>query len=67
MFSEKFIISSKSERYANRMYEDRQTNIIPKEKLSRILGFINCHKNGIPNNRIGYAKTLFSLFTMVNQ
>jgi len=44
-----------SDKYANIMYEDRQTKVIPKLKLSFGLGLISCHANGIPNNKIGKA------------
>jgi len=44
-----------------------QTNIIPNEKFSFLLGLINCHINGIPNKRIGYAVTPELLLTFVNQ
>ena len=43
------------------------TNEIPNVKLRFLLGLIICHKNGIPNNKIGYAVMPSLLLTMVNQ
>ena len=48
-------------------YEEIQTNVIPKEKLSFLLGFKSCHIKGIPNKRIGYAVIPEFLLTSVNQ
>ena len=58
---------SKSDKYANIKYEERHTNTIPKEKFYFWLGFINCHKNGIPNNKIGYAESPTLLLKPVNR
>ena len=46
---------------------DKQTKTIPKEKFNFLLGRINCHKNGIPNNKMGYADMPSLLLIMVNQ
>ena len=44
-----------------------QTNVIPKVKFSFWFGLTICHKNGIPNNKIGYAVMPSLWFTEVNQ
>ena len=49
------------------MYDDKQTNVIPNVKFSFLFGFKTCHKNGIPNNKIGYAVIPSLLLTSVNQ
>jgi len=40
---------------------------MPKEKFNFLLGFMSCHKKGIPNNKIGYAEIPSLLLTSVNQ
>ena len=42
--------------YAKIKYEDKQTNVIPKVKLSFLLGLMMCHKNGTVKINIGYAE-----------
>jgi len=53
--------------YAKIIYDDKQTKVIPKVKLSFGLGLIICHKKGIPNNKIGYAVIPSLRFKWVNQ
>ena len=48
-------------------YDETQTKEMPKVKLRFLLGLIICHKNGIANNKIGYAVMPSLLLTMVNQ
>ena len=48
-----FTTSNNSNMKARIIYDDRQTKMIPNEKLSFLLGFISCHKNGTANNNIG--------------
>lgn len=34
-------------------YDDKHTKVMPNVKLRVLLGFIICHKKGMPNNKIG--------------
>ncbi len=48
-------------------YDDKQTKMIPNEKFNFRVGLINCHKKGIPNNKIGYAEMPLLWLISVNQ
>jgi hypothetical protein len=52
---------------ASMRYDEIHTNDTPNVKFRFLLGLIICHKNGMPNNKIGYAVMPSLLFTMVNQ
>jgi hypothetical protein len=56
-----------SDRYTKIKYEDKQTKVMPRLKLSFLLGLIICHKKGIVKSNIGYADMPSLLFTPVNQ
>ncbi len=64
---DKVMMFKRSDTYAKIRYEEMQTNVIPNEKLSRLLGFTSCQINGIPNKSIGYAVIPEFLLTSVNQ
>ncbi len=61
------IILKASDKNAMIRYDEMHTNVIPKVKLSFLLGFIICHKNGIANNKMGYAAIPSCLLITVNQ
>ena len=56
-----------SDTNANIKYDEIHTKVIPNVKFNFILGFIICHKKGMPNNKIGYAVKPSVRFTIVNQ
>ena len=60
-------ICSVSEINAKIKYDEIQTKVIPSVKFKLLLGFIICHKNGMPNSKIGYAVMPSLRFTTVNQ
>jgi hypothetical protein len=64
---EKETISKAYDKYARIKYEEIQIKVIPKVKLSFLLGLKICHKKGIPNNKIGNAVIPVLRLTSVNQ
>jgi len=65
--SESDAICSISDKKASIKKDEMHTKVMPKVKLSFVLGLIICHKKGMPNNKIGYAETPSLRLKIVNQ
>lgn len=61
------MICNISDTKARIKYDEMHINVMPNVKFNFLLGFNICHKNGIANNKIGYAVKPSVRFTMVNQ